>query len=441
MFREEVEAGRSAYATSDLATAAEVLTRALARWRGPALADVAALPWAAPMAQRLESLRREAEKILASLGQGPNQTSEVPRVVVQEPQPTPNLEPWPERDGIRSDGPLPDGVVTWLLTDIVGSTRLWEQAKESMPRAIRRHDALMKSSVEANNGMVIREKGQGDSTFSVFRKATDGAAAALASQAGLGAEAWPEDCVITVRMALHTGEAELRDRDYEGQAPNRVSRILDLAGPGQILVSNACAEIIADHLPPGAVLVPLGLHRLLDMDRPESIYLLTTTEALADADRDLEGLPDASGLAEPTGVASDESVDDPTWELVVAVDREYFDTFVTDHEWREVPDRRFGLTEPIVVIGRSSSSDIDFSGPFDDENMSRCHVLLERQPGGRYALIDQGSTNGTYVNSWMQPPIPKGVRTMLGDGDIVFIGNRTKLVLSRSGEPAPSGEG
>ncbi len=339
---------------------------------------------------------------------------------------------------------LPPGVVTFLMSDIVGSTRLWEHAPASMTDALRRHDEMIEAVVTARDGDFVRERGEGDSTFSVFRKATDGAAAALAAQAALAAEPWPSDCVITVRMALHTGEAELRGHEYYGRAVNRVARIKPLAGPGQILVSNVCAEIIADHLPPGTVLVALGLHRLLDMDRPESLFLLTTTEALAEAEGDrvdIPPVPDADEAPERTTDLVEGSAEVTTWELLVGADHDYFDTWDTNYEWRDVPERRIALTQTSVLIGRGAESDIDFSGRFDDENMSRRHAVLERQPGGRYAIIDQGSTNGTYVNSWTQAPIPTGIRTMLGAGDIVFVGNRTKLVLSRSGEPARSGEG
>src|SRR5207249_2611810 len=147
------------------------------------------------------------------------------------------------------------------------STRLWETASGEMPTALRRHDELIRAAVDSHEGVLLKARGEGDSTFSVFRRATDAAAAALEAQAALGQVAWPEGCAISVRMALHTGEAVEHDGDYYGRPVNRVARLRSIAEGGQVLVSHATADVIIDNLPAGARLVELGPTELRDLDR------------------------------------------------------------------------------------------------------------------------------------------------------------------------------
>src|SRR3954452_22699768 len=109
---------------------------------------------------------------------------------------------------------LPSGTVTFLLTDVEGSTALWEEAPEAMREALARHDALFDDTVLGHGGVHIRPRGEGDSRFAVFRSAPDAVAAALAIQRAYVAEPWPTPRPIKVRIGLHTGEAELRDGDY-----------------------------------------------------------------------------------------------------------------------------------------------------------------------------------------------------------------------------------
>ena len=109
----------------------------------------------------------------------------------------------------------------------------------------------MIEAVESHSGILIRERGEGDSTFSVFLRATDAVAAAVAAQMALGAEPWPPECAIRVRMALHTAEGSLPDGDYYGRPVNRVARRAISEG-GQILVSQLTAEMVMDHLPEGS---------------------------------------------------------------------------------------------------------------------------------------------------------------------------------------------
>ena len=122
---------------------------------------------------------------------------------------------------------LPSGTVTFLFTDIEGSTRLWEEHPDAMRDALARHDDIVRDAVESHGGHVV--KGLGDGVFAVFVAAHDGVVAAVAAQRGLEAEAWGEVGRLRVRAGLHTAEAEYRDGDYYGPALNR-TRAVDVGG-------------------------------------------------------------------------------------------------------------------------------------------------------------------------------------------------------------------
>ena len=121
---------------------------------------------------------------------------------------------------------LPVGTITYLFTDVEGSTRLWQQHPDEMKTVMARHDSLLMSAVEANGGSVVRPRGEGDSIFAVFLRASDALSAACDAQRFLIRETWPEGAAISVRMAMHTGESELRDHDYYGPVVNRCAYAL-----------------------------------------------------------------------------------------------------------------------------------------------------------------------------------------------------------------------
>ena len=167
---------------------------------------------------------------------------------------------------------MPGGTVTFLFTDIEGSTRLWEEHPAAMRQALARHDELLRQAIESNNGYVF--KTIGDAFCAAFATAPDALNAALAAQCALHAETWPDALFLRVRMALHTGTAELRDNDYFGQPLNRVARLLDAGHGGQTLLSDVAHDLTRDTLPLSAALKPLGEHRLRDLGRPEPIFQL-----------------------------------------------------------------------------------------------------------------------------------------------------------------------
>ncbi|MBI3737799.1 MAG: adenylate/guanylate cyclase domain-containing protein, partial [Chloroflexi bacterium] len=177
---------------------------------------------------------------------------------------------------------FPSGTVTFLFTDLEGSTHLWENHAEAMKSALARHDSILKAVIESNHGHVI--KTTGDGVHAVFATAVNGTAAALDAQRNLLAEKWnglaPQS--LRVRMGLHTGEAEMRGGDYFGSALNRAARLMSIGHGGQILLSTTTADVVREHLSERASLRDLGEHRLKDLVRPEHVFQLTHPDLPAD---------------------------------------------------------------------------------------------------------------------------------------------------------------
>jgi len=162
--------------------------------------------------------------------------------------------------------------VTFLFTDIEGSTRLWQDAPEAMTGALERHDVLVRQAIESHGGHVF--KTMGDSFCAAFQTAADAVKASLAVQLALKAEEWPEDATIRSRTALHTGSVESRGDDYFGITLSRVSRILSAGHGGQILISQTTKDLVQDRLPDDAALRPMGTHHLKDLSRPDEVFQL-----------------------------------------------------------------------------------------------------------------------------------------------------------------------
>jgi predicted ATPase/class 3 adenylate cyclase len=167
---------------------------------------------------------------------------------------------------------LPTGTVTLLFSDIVNSTRLWEQARDGMTVALERHDELLRTAIEHGDGVVF--KTVGDAFCAVFQSEQLAVLAAIAIQRALLAESWPLDAPIQVRIALHTGTCQERGGDYFGPTVNRVARLEAVVHGGQVVMSRATADLILDSLPSGVTLRNLGEHRLKDLGRPEEVYQL-----------------------------------------------------------------------------------------------------------------------------------------------------------------------
>ncbi|BDB44881.1 BTAD domain-containing putative transcriptional regulator [Mycobacterium kiyosense] len=164
--------------------------------------------------------------------------------------------------------------VTFLLTDIEGSTAAWELDAGAMAIALARHDELVEQVVTARGGRLVKTRGEGDATFSVFERPSAAAAAAIEMQEAIGHEPWELAQPMRIRVALHSGEVELRDGDYFGRAVNRAARLRSLATGGQILCSGAVAELVVDSLADDVVLDDLGMRNLKNLARPEHVFEL-----------------------------------------------------------------------------------------------------------------------------------------------------------------------
>jgi predicted ATPase/class 3 adenylate cyclase len=174
---------------------------------------------------------------------------------------------------LGEDRPLPTGVVTFLMTDVEGSTRMWEEHPEVASVVVARHEVLISAGVGDHGGLLVKSKGEGDSTFSVFASSSDAARAAVETQLALQREPWPPGGEVRVRAALYTGDAELRGGDYYGAAPNRCARLRAAAHGGQIVCSEA-TEASLTGLSGGISLRDLGLQRLRDVARAERVFQL-----------------------------------------------------------------------------------------------------------------------------------------------------------------------
>ena len=187
---------------------------------------------------------------------------------------------------------MPTGTVTFLFTDIEGSTTLWEQHPDAMRVALARHDALLCHAIEAADGCIV--KTTGDGVLAVFGAAADALAACLAAQrafqvpdtgvSGPKPTAFDSQSPVTlrVRMGLHTGAAELRDGDYFGGSLNRAARIMSAAHGEQVLLSVATAESVRAHLPEGITLREMGEHRLKGLPNPERLLQVVAPDLRAD---------------------------------------------------------------------------------------------------------------------------------------------------------------
>ncbi len=181
-----------------------------------------------------------------------------------------------------NEASLPTGIVTFLLTDIEGSTQHWEADNAGMAVAAARHYELLDAAIALHGGVRPVEQGEGDSVVAAFVKASDAVAAAVDIQLAFSAEAWRLDREVRVRIALHTGEAQLRDEgNYFGPTIIRCARLRAVAHGGQIVISGATRDLVSDQLGDVAMR-DLGSHRLKDLGRPERVWQLCHPGLAAD---------------------------------------------------------------------------------------------------------------------------------------------------------------
>jgi class 3 adenylate cyclase len=193
-------------------------------------------------------------------------------------------------------GELPSGTVTFLFTDVEGSTRLLGQLRERYGVVLADHRRLLRAAFAEHEGQEIDV--QGDAFFVVFRRAKDAAAAAVAAQRALSSHEWPPQAVVRVRMGLHTGEPFVGEEGYLGLAVHRAARICSAGHGGQILLSRSTCAVLEDDEPDGATLRDLGEHQLKDFDREERIYELVV-DGLAEDSAPLRTLDSQPTKATP----------------------------------------------------------------------------------------------------------------------------------------------
>ena len=187
------------------------------------------------------------------------------------------------RPGHPAEVELPTGTVTFLLTDIEGSTRLWETVPDAMKAALELHNRLVTDVIEMHGGVVVTSRGEGDSFFAVFPSAVSAVEAAGACQLRLKEEAWPAGAALRVRMGLHTGEAHVKGGDYVDHVPiNRCARVKAAAHGGQVLITKTTRDLVEGRLDSSFGLRSLGEFRLRDLSEPEFIYQLAHAELPAD---------------------------------------------------------------------------------------------------------------------------------------------------------------
>ncbi len=177
---------------------------------------------------------------------------------------------------------LPAGSITFLFTDIEGSTQLWEKYPEAMKDALAKHDSLLRSIFESHNGHVF--KTIGDAFCVAFASPSDALVASLEAQRALQTESWGKT-PIKVRMALHTGEAEARDNDYFGTTVNRVARIMSAGHGGQILLSQDTEAQLQNNLPQAVTLKEIGKHRMKGLTQLEQVYQVVAADLPSDFPR------------------------------------------------------------------------------------------------------------------------------------------------------------
>ncbi len=177
---------------------------------------------------------------------------------------------------------LPSGTVTFLFTDIEGSTQLLKAFGGRYGELLAEQQRILRAAASAHGGHEVDT--QGESSFVAFRRAKDAVAAAVDAQRDLAAHPWPEGAEVKVRMGLHTGEPQVGEERYVGIGVHKAARIAAAGHGGQVLLSSTTRELVEDELPPGVTIRDLGERRLKDLDRPERLSQLVVEGLQSDFD-------------------------------------------------------------------------------------------------------------------------------------------------------------
>ena len=175
---------------------------------------------------------------------------------------------------------LAAGPLTFLFTDVEGSTRTWEAHPKAMREALAQHFRLLQQAIADNDGTIVKETGDG--VFAVFSAPRPALNAAVAAQRALAAASWGATGPLKVRMGLHTGHASSEHEDYHGTDVNRTARLMATAHGGQVVASEVTHSLVRNDAPPGVTFLDLGEHRLKDLARPERIYQVSHPDLTAE---------------------------------------------------------------------------------------------------------------------------------------------------------------
>jgi predicted ATPase/class 3 adenylate cyclase len=178
---------------------------------------------------------------------------------------------------------LPSGTVTFLFSDVEGSTRLLTRLRGRYAEVLAEHQRVLRAAFNEHDGREVHT--EGDAFFVAFARAGDAIAAAVSAQRSLASQRWPEGVDVRVRIGVHTGEAEVRQDDYVGLDVHRAARICAAGHGGQVLISSSTRELVADELPSDVALRDLGKHRLKDLDRREHLFQVVAGDLRADFPR------------------------------------------------------------------------------------------------------------------------------------------------------------
>jgi predicted ATPase/class 3 adenylate cyclase len=176
----------------------------------------------------------------------------------------------------------PVGTVTFMLTDIEGSTTMWREHPQSMLSAVQRHREIVHEGIRRYHGFLPKDQGEGDSVFAAFDRPTHAVASSISIQRALAEEEWPPGTDVRIRIGLHSGEAEMREGNYFGSSVSRTARVRALAWGGQVLLSRATVSLVQDNLPSGASLLDLGPQELKGFETQENVYQLTHPDIESD---------------------------------------------------------------------------------------------------------------------------------------------------------------
>ncbi|MBV8668406.1 MAG: adenylate/guanylate cyclase domain-containing protein, partial [Candidatus Eremiobacteraeota bacterium] len=209
---------------------------------------------------------------------------------------------------LKEHRPIPTGTVTFLFTDIEGSTERWERHRQAMQGAVHRHEQILHDAITAHDGYVF--KTVGDAFCATFRTAPDAITAALDAQRALTKEDFSAVDALRVRMAIHTGLSYERSGDYFGPTVNRVARLLSIGHGGQVLVSGAASDLAQGELPARVTFRDLGEQRLKDLAQPEQVYQLVAPDLAQEFPplKSLDALPNNLPIQVTSFVGRDEEL-------------------------------------------------------------------------------------------------------------------------------------